>query len=164
MASDVPRVTLDAKAPGEPVLAVPTPQGWEYSAAMNSPLIRGVVANVGLRANDFTPNAVVTLEDLTGKVASAQQGVEAEIASVEQGGMAIESRSVGTVCGHPSSTMTYTLQNRPVTALIAAVEDGPRIWATVLTIQTTEPQNPAYTAGKQSILEGFQFTVPGKSH
>nr|WP_286150595.1 LpqN/LpqT family lipoprotein [Mycobacterium sp. D16R24] len=164
VASDVPRVTLDAKAPGEPVLAVPAPQGWEYSAAMNSPLIRGAVANIGLRANDFTPNAVVTLEDLTGKVASAQQGVEAEIVSVEQGGMAVESRAAGTVCGHPSSTITYTLQNRPVTALIAAVEDGHKIWATVLTIQTTEPANPAYTAGKRSILDGFQFTVPGNSH
>ncbi|ANA97186.1 hypothetical protein BB28_05060 [Mycobacteroides chelonae CCUG 47445] len=154
---------MDAKAPDEPMLAVPTPQGWQYSPAMNSPVIRGAVANVGLRANDFTPNAVVTLEDLTGKVASAQQGIDAEIASVEQGGMAVESRTAGTVCGHPSSTITYTLQNRPVTALIAGVEAGPKIWATVLTIQTAEPGNPAYTAGKQAILEGFQFRLPGNS-
>ncbi|AYM41028.1 hypothetical protein DYE20_05225 [[Mycobacterium] chelonae subsp. gwanakae] len=161
--SDIPRVTLDAKAPDEPMLAVPTPRGWQYSPAMNSPVIRGAVANVGLRANDFTPNAVVTLEDLSGKVTSAQQGVDAEIASVEQGGVAVESRTAGTVCGHPSSTITYTLQNRPVTALIAAVEAGPKIWATVLTIQTAEPGNPAYTAGKQVILEGFQFRLPGNS-
>lgn len=162
-ASEGPRVTLDAKAADEPKLEVPTPDGWEYTAAMNSPMIRGTVANVGLRANDFTPNAVVTLEDLTGKVTSAQQGVDAEIASVEQGGMAVQSRTAGTVCGHPSSTITYTLQNRPVTALITAAEDGPKTWAAIVTIQTTEPENSEYAAGKKAILDGFQFTVPGKN-
>ncbi|MGC7268527.1 LpqN/LpqT family lipoprotein [Mycobacteroides abscessus subsp. abscessus] len=163
MASDGPRVTLDAKAADEPKLAVPTPAGWEYTAKMNSPMIRGTVANVGLRANDFTPNAVLTLEELTGKVTSAEQGIDAEIAAVEQSGMAVQSRTAGTVCGHPSSTITYALQNRPVTALITAAENGPKIWAAVLTIQTTEPGNLEYTAGKEAILGGFQFTVPDKN-
>ncbi|MGH3724774.1 MAG: LpqN/LpqT family lipoprotein [Mycobacterium sp.] len=163
-ASDVPLVTLDPKASDEPKLAIPTPQGWEYSAAMNSPMIRGAVANKGLRANGFTPNAVVTLEDLTGKVQSAQQGVDAEVASVAQGGMAVGSQVPGTACGHPSTTITYTLQNRPVTALIAAVDDGPKIWAAVLTIQTTEPDNPAYLDAKKTILNGFQFQSASRAH
>ncbi|MEC4838412.1 LpqN/LpqT family lipoprotein [Mycobacteroides chelonae] len=163
-ASNVRMVTLESKATDEPTLAVPAPNGWEYSEAMNSPVIRGAVVNTGLRANNFSPNAVVTLEDLTGRVPSAQQGIEAEIASIEQGGAAVQSRTAGTVCGHPSSTITYTLQNRPVTALITAAEDGPKIWATVLTIQTNEPDNPTYTADKQTMLDGFQFTVPGKDH
>ncbi|MEU9807677.1 LpqN/LpqT family lipoprotein [Mycobacterium sp. NPDC050853] len=77
-ANDTPLVILDSKAADEPKLAIPTPQGWAYTAAMNSPVIRGAIANTALRANGFTPNAVVTLEDLTGKVASAQQGVDAE--------------------------------------------------------------------------------------
>lgn len=162
--SDVRMVALESKAADEPMLSVPAPTGWEYTAAMNSPMIRGAVANTGLRAHDFTPNAVVTLEDLTGKVASAQQGVDAEIASVEQGGMAVQSRTAGTVCGYPSSTITYTLQNRPVTALITAAEDGPRIWAAIVTVQTTDPDNPTYIAGKKAILDGFQFTVPSKNH
>ncbi|WP_234714767.1 LpqN/LpqT family lipoprotein [Mycobacteroides immunogenum] len=143
---------------------MPAPNGWQYSAAMNSPVIRGAVVNSSLRANNFSPNAVVTLEDLTGKAPSAQQGVDAEVASLEQGGMAVQSRTAGTVCGHPSSTITYTLQNRPATALITAVEDGPKIWAAVLTIQTTEPDNPTYAADKQTILTGFQFTVPQRSN
>ncbi|MEX3759171.1 LpqN/LpqT family lipoprotein [Mycobacteroides abscessus] len=161
-ASDVHRVMLDTKAAEEPKLALPTPAGWEYTAAMNSPMIRGTVTNIGLRANDFTPNAVVTLEDLTGKVTSAQQGIDAEITGVEQGGMAVQSRTAGTVCGHPSSTITYTLQNRPVTALITAAEDGAKTWAAIVTIQTTDPDNPAYVASKQAILDGFQFTVSGQ--
>ncbi|WP_042788170.1 LpqN/LpqT family lipoprotein [Mycobacteroides abscessus] len=155
---------MDAKAADEPKLAVPTPAGWEYTAKMNSPMIRGTVANVGLRANDFTPNAVVTLEELTGKVTSAQQGIDAEIAAVEQGGMAVQSRTAGTVCGHPSSTITYALQDRPVTALITAAENGPKTWAAILTIQTTDADNPAYIAGKKAILDGFQFTVSDKNH
>lgn len=76
--------------------------------------------------------------------------------------MAVQSRTAGTVCGHPSSTITYTLQNRPVTALITAAEDGAKTWAAIVTIQTTDPDNPAYVASKQAILDGFQFTVSGQ--
>ncbi|MGH3724780.1 MAG: LpqN/LpqT family lipoprotein [Mycobacterium sp.] len=160
-ATDVPLVTLEPTADDEPKLAVPAPQGWEYSGEMNSPLIRGAVANVGLRAKGFTPNAVVTLEDLAGRVQSAQEGVDAEVASVEDGGLPVESRTAGTLCGHPSTTITYTLQSRPVTALIAVAEDGPKIWAAVLTIQTAEPDNPAFVDAKKAIMDGFQF-VPRK--
>lgn len=162
-ASDGPRVTLDAKAADEPVLAVPLPPGWQRSTEMVSEMVRAAIVNTGLRANDFSPNAVVTLEDLTGKVPSVQQGVTAEIAAVEQGGMAVQSRTVGTVCGNPSSTITYTLKNRPVTALIVVAEHERKIWAAVVTVQTTEPDNPAYVAGKKAILDGFQFTWPGKN-
>lgn len=81
-ASDVRMVTLEAKTPDEPTLAVLTPTGWEHSSALNSPTIRGAIANVGLRANGFTPNAVAPLEDLTGKVTSAQKGIDAERSTV----------------------------------------------------------------------------------
>ncbi|MFA4085286.1 LpqN/LpqT family lipoprotein [Mycobacteroides salmoniphilum] len=159
----MPRVTLDAKGADEPVLSIPLPSGWRRSTEMVSEMVRAAIVNTGLRANDFSPNAVVTLEDLTGKVPSVQQGVDAEIAAVEQGGMAVTSRTAGTVCGHPSSTITYTLKNRPVTALIVVSEHERKIWAAVVTVQTTEPENPEYVAGKKAILDGFQFTVPGKN-
>ncbi|GAS96520.1 uncharacterized protein RMCC_3486 [Mycolicibacterium canariasense] len=152
---------MEPKAADEPTLALPTPSGWVYSASMNSPIIRGFVANVGLRANDFTPNAVVTLEDLTGKVRNTEQGIDAELSSIAQNGIAVTSRIPGTVCGHPSTTITYTLLGHSVTALITAAADGPKVWAATLTVQTAEPDNPAYNAGKQAILNNFQLILPG---
>lgn len=162
-ASDVKLTTLDAKAADEPTLALPAPPGWEYSASMNSPMIRGLVANKGLRSNGFTPNAVVTLEDLTGKVGNAQQGIDAEIAGAEQSGITIAGRTPGTVCGHPSTTITYTLHSHSATALIVAAADGQKMWAATLTLQTAEPDNPVYVADKQTILNNFQFVLPSQS-
>ncbi len=126
-------------------------------------MVRAAIVNTELRANDFSPNAVVTLEDLTGKVPSVQQGVDAEIAAVEQGGMAVTSRTAGTVCGYPSNTITYTLKNRPVTALIVVAEHERKIWAAVVTVQTTEPDNPRYAADKEKIMGGFQISWPNNT-
>ncbi|WP_231506693.1 MULTISPECIES: LpqN/LpqT family lipoprotein [unclassified Mycobacterium] len=159
--ADVPLTTLGPKTAEEPTLELPTPAGWEHSAStMGSPMIRGIVVNKGLRANDFTPNAVVTLEDLTGKVADAQQGIEAEVVGAQQAGIAVTSRTPGTVCGHPSATITYTLKGHSVTALVVAAADGQKVWAATLTVQTAEPDNPAYIADKQKIINNFQFVVP----
>jgi probable lipoprotein LpqN len=160
--SSAPMLSLKPHAADEPTLAIPQPQGWERSTDLDSALIRGVIANVGLRANGFTPNAVATLEDTTGKVQTAQQAVDAEAAGVEQGGVAVESQTPGTICGQSSKTINYTLQNRPVTAVIVAAEHEQKIWAAVLTVQTSEPENPKYIADKQTILNGFQFSWPGK--
>jgi len=152
--------TLDPKADDEPKLELPTPSGWEYSSKMNSPLIRGLIANIGLRANNFTPNAVVTLEDLTGQVRDAQQGIDAELAGATKSGITIDGRTPGTVCGHQSTTITYTLQGRSATALIIAAADGKKIWAATLTLQTSEPDNTTYIADKQTILNNFRLILP----
>lgn len=157
---DVPLTTLVPMAAGEPTLALPTPSGWEYSASMNSRIIRGLVANIRLRANDFTPNAVVTLEDLTGKVGDAQQGIDAEVHGAEQAGITVTGRTPGTVCGNPSATITYTLKGHSVTALVTAAADGQKVWAATLTVQTAEPDNRTYIADAQTILNNFQFIVP----
>lgn len=163
-ASDVPLTTLDSKAADEPTLELPTPAGWEYSASMNSPILRGLVANTGLRANGFTPNAVVTLEDLTGKVDNAQQGIDAEVAGAAQHGIAVASRTPGTVCGYLSATITYTLRGHAVTALVTAAADGQKLWAATLTVQTNEPDNPTYIADKQTILNNFQLIMPSHDY
>lgn len=159
-ASDVPMTTLDPKSDDEPKLELPTPPGWEYSSKMNSPLIRGLVANTGLRANNFTPNAVVTLEDLTGKVSDAKQGIDAELAGATKSGLTIDSRTPGTVCGHQSTTVTYTLRGHSATGLIIAAADGQKVWAATLTIQTSEPDNSTYIADKQNILNNFRLVLP----
>lgn len=158
-ASNVPMTPLDPKADDEPKLELPTPAGWKYSSEMNSPLIRGLVANVGLRANNFTPNAVVTLEDLTGKVSNAQEGIDAELAGATKSGLTIDSRTPGTLCGHQSTTVTYSLQGRAATGLIVVATDAQKVWAATVTVQTSEPDNPTYIADKQTILDNFRIVL-----
>lgn len=42
-----------------------------------------------------------------------------------------------------------------MTALVTAAENGPKTWAAILTIQTTEPDNSTYIADKKTVLAGF---------
>jgi hypothetical protein len=160
--SSVPVVDLDPQGVGEPVLGLPQPSGWTFTAEKNSPVIRGVVFNQGLQAQGFTPNAVVTLEDLTGRVSGTQQALDFERVGITDNVGALDTDTPATMCGFPSTTITYNLQGRPVTGLVIAAQDSSnRVWAVTVTIQTTEPDNPDYIAGKQAILGGFQFSLPG---
>lgn len=158
--SDVPMLDLESQAPDEPGLAVPQPQGWERDTRMDSQVIRAALLNQGLRANDFTPNVVVTLEELTGKVETPEQAVAAERDGLVQAGNVIENETSGTQCGHPSLTVDYTLEGHPVTAMAVAAEHNQKMWAAIVTIQTTEPDNPTYVEDKKTILGGFAFTLP----
>jgi hypothetical protein len=103
---------LDSQAAGEPVLGSPQPSGLTFTAAKNSPVIRGVVFNQGLQAQGFTPNAVATLEDLTGRVGSTQQALDFERAGITDNVGALNTDTPATVCGFPSTNITYNLQGR----------------------------------------------------
>jgi hypothetical protein len=48
-------------------MRIPLPQGWERSTKMDSESIRFAIRNPGLAADGFTPNAVVTVEEMTGR-------------------------------------------------------------------------------------------------
>lgn len=158
--SDAPLLTLDPQGSGEPTLAIPQPAGWQRNTDLDSAVIRGVILTPALRANDFTPNAVVTLADLSASADTAQEAIEVERRDLERNGMAIESTEPGTVCGLPSTTFTYTLQERPVTALIVGAESGDSVYSVAVTLQTTEPDNPTYVRDSTAILDGFQVHVP----
>jgi hypothetical protein len=150
--SAAPLLRLEPHSPQEPVLAIPQPSGWERTTELDSELIRGVIINAGLRADDFSPNAVATLEDLTGRVDNTHHALEVERSAITQAGMTIGTDEPATVCGHPSTTISYTLENRPVTALIVAAEHDGSIYAATLTVQTAEPDNPTYAHDKLNHL------------
>ncbi len=158
-----PLLALKAQAPGEPQMALPQPPGWERSTKLDSELIRGIIVNNTLRANDFSPNAGVTLEDLTGKVETPQQALDAEVNGITQAGITIDSRTPTTHCGQPATIVDYTLQGRPVTVLIVAAKNDDKLYAAALTVQTAEPENPTYVKDKKSILDGFQFELSSSS-
>ncbi|WP_237112616.1 hypothetical protein [Mycobacteroides abscessus] len=158
--SNVPMSKLESKAAGEPILEIPQPTGWTYSTAINSERIRGAIFNTGLSANQFTPNAAVTLVDVTEDATSPQQALDTERAGMVQSGVAITSETSGTLCGRQTRTINYPIEDRAGTTLIVADKFGQRIWVATLTIQTTRPDDPTYKADKQIILDGFRFGPP----
>ncbi len=162
-ASTFPLFKLDSQAAGEPTLALPHPPGWVFNTELNSSLIRAMMGDPELRANGFTPDVVVTLENLTDRVSTPQQALDAEVAGVTGTDVAaaLDKRIPGTVCGYPSTTITYTaFDGHTATALIIAAQDNRNsIWAATITIQTTEPDNPDYINTKRAILAGFQFSL-----
>ncbi|WP_235680004.1 LpqN/LpqT family lipoprotein [Mycobacteroides abscessus] len=162
--SAAPLLRLTPQAANEPHVAIPLPPGWERSEQAGSDLIRAAILNADLRANDFTPNAVVTLENLTGKADTEQQALDAERQALTQAGITITTDTPGSVCGHPSMTVTYKLEQRPVTMLIAAASQGNTVWAATVATQTTEPEDPTYVKDQRIILEGFQFQFPEQRH
>jgi hypothetical protein len=118
-----------------------------------------------LRANNFAPDTVVTLENLTGRVSAPQQALDGELAGITNSKIgSLHTDTPGTTCGYPSTTATYTItfNGHAATVLVVAAQDSSnRIWAVTVTIQTTAPDNPDYINAKHAILDGFQFSLPG---
>lgn len=154
-------ITLDARTPDEPTIILPRPTGWEFMPSDDSPPLRGILYNRELRRHGFTPNAVVTCEELTGQVGLPSQALAKERSAVTDMFGELDTDVPGTMAGFPSRTIGYNLQGRAATGLLVAVQNSAdRIWAVTLTIQTTEPDNPHYIAAKQTILDALEVRLP----
>ncbi len=154
-------IELETHNAEEPTITLPRPPGWEFMPSKDSPPVRGVVFNPELRRHGFTPNAVVTCEELTGRVGLPSQALAKERAAVTDIVGELDTDIAGTVSGFPSRTITYNLQGRPATGLIIAVQNQRgRIWAVTVTLQTTDADDPHYQAAKQVILESLQVHLP----
>lgn len=156
--------------PAEPTIVVPATEGWDRmqrsdfpasAEQLDSPLIRGIVVNRDLAANGFAPNAVVTLEKYT------DGSTVGEIAQQE----AAQLRQMGTVtgpmparvCGQDGfRTDIAGLNGGKVTSTevltTAEGQDGVR-WVAVVTLQTTEPDNPGFVAQRDALLQGLRLEV-----
>jgi hypothetical protein len=157
---DYPLTTLVSHASGEPVLSIPQPPGWQSSTEHNSALVRGVLLNPNLQANDFIPNAVVTLADVSGDADDELGAIYNEKAGIKQK-VAITNAVTGYVCGYPSETVDYVIDGRPTTSLIVGAKDPHgKVWVSTVVISSAEPANPEFVKAKQAILSGFQLTVP----
>ncbi|WP_165607367.1 LpqN/LpqT family lipoprotein [Mycolicibacter sinensis] len=156
-------ITLAPRTPGEPTITLPKPPGWELMPGSDETLIRGVIYNQDLRRHGFTPNAVVTCEELTGQVGLPSQALAKEGAAVANIVGELDTDVPGTVSGFASRTITYNLQGRPATGLIVAVQNAKdRIWAVTVTIQTTDAENPHYVSAKQAILDALEVRLPDR--
>ncbi|BBX23745.1 hypothetical protein MTER_31560 [Mycolicibacter terrae] len=156
-------ITLAPRDPDEPTITLRQPPGWEFMPGNDETLIRGVLYNQELRRHGFTPNAVVTCEELTGQVGLPSQALAKEGAAVTDIVGELDTDVPGTVSGFASRTITYNLQGRPATGLIVAVQNAQdRIWALTVTIQTTYAENPHYIAAKQQIFDSVEVRLPDR--
>lgn len=149
-------LTLQPASSGQPVLAIPQPAGWERNTTLDSQIVRGVIVNQSMRANDFTPNAVVTASQGPQGIDSEQKVIDAELTGLNQHGMTVETAEAGVVCGHASMRVGYTLEGRPVNAVIVGVRNGDTYYSAVVTMQTADPTNADYVRDMNTILGGFQ--------
>lgn len=161
--STVPLASLDHRTADEPRLALPQPPGWHLDPAQRPPAVRAVMQGPGSEANRYQPNAVVTLENLTGTAGTPQEALDWEIEGLSKIGVLLD-RIPSTVCGYPAVTLTYDmgLANHEATCLIVAGRDSDdKLWAAVVTVQAFGPDHPAYVSEKYAILTGFQFAFAG---
>lgn len=159
--TDPAQVDLRGGHANEPTIILRRPPGWEIRRDSDTPLVRGVLYNQELRRHGFTPNAVVTVEDLTGRVGLPAQALARERAAVTAVVGELDTDVAGTVSGFPSRTITYNMQGRPATGLIVAAQDiHDRIWAITLTMQTADPDNTGYLTAKQTLLDSLEVRLP----
>lgn len=162
-----PLASIDPQAPGEPVLRIPQPAGWQRYRQIDSQLVRYAVVNRDLVENSFAPTATVTLESVPGIPDDEQKALDQERAGlITVLGAADLSTTATKLCGHRAERVTYTappmgrIPARKAASLdVVATFNGSMYVATV-TIQTTNPDNPTYAGDAKTILTGFQMLPP----
>ncbi|WP_155946524.1 hypothetical protein [Mycobacterium sp. URHD0025] len=163
---DGPLLDIPARGTAEPQMRVPQAAGWNRSTKLDSEIIRFVLVNTDLAANQFAPNIVVALEDAP--KADVQTIFTQQHANLVKlaGAMDLASEPA-TVCGLPAETITFTAgptgpgaHTRAVTVLsVPTIVDGHQYLATAA-VQTTDPDNPTYQHDAKALLDGFQVLPP----
>jgi hypothetical protein len=166
-------------------MRIPVPPGWERSTKMDSEQIRFAIRNQGLAADDFTPNAVVTLQKVGIDVGKPEQILEAQNEQLKKKLKLTDLTSTpADVCGAPALSTTYTapevdlgkkiprrakdkapplptIPPRNATSLGVVYRSGDANWVATLTVQTVKPDNQTYIKDAAEILKGFQLRPPG---
>lgn len=153
---------IPARGAAEPQLRIPQAAGWNRNTKLDSEVVRFVLANADLTANQFAPNIVVTLEDAP--KADVQTIFTQQHANlVKLAGAQDLTSEPATVCGLPAETITFTAaptgpgaHSRVVTMLSVPTIVGGHQYLVTATVQTTEPDNPTYQHDAKTFLDGFQ--------
>jgi hypothetical protein len=165
-AVDAPLTTIPGLRDDEPVMKIPQPKGWDRSTKLDSSMFRFTMVNRSLSNNGFAPNVVVTLESVPGtEDPDAVFGSMRE--ALESGFGATDLRTADhKLCGLPAQMVQYrtpvlgNIAPHPGSAVIAVLHTDDTTYAASVTVQTLEPDNPAYRRDADVILKGFQMLPP----
>lgn len=157
-----PLIDIKPVFDGEPRLRIPLPAGWRIDTRLNSETIRFAALAPHLAAKEFVPNVVVTAVKVPARLVTPQQEFEAERKFlVDKLGATVLAESAGTVCGQPMRRLDYLATIGKIgpntgTALSAYTQISETLYGAAVTVQTRDPDNPAYQRDAQEILTGFQ--------
>ncbi|MEW5809494.1 MAG: LpqN/LpqT family lipoprotein [Actinomycetota bacterium] len=161
-----PLVDIPQKGPREPQLRIPQPSGWERNTVMDNQIIRFAIVAQDLIANQFAPNAVVTLESVRGSQdPDAVFEQNRSNLTTMMGAYDLQTES-NTTCGFPSETTKYTAPamgpapERPIIMHAVVAQKPTATYLATLTVQTTDATNPTYVRDSQEIIDGFQLLLP----
>jgi hypothetical protein len=154
-------------AASEPQLRIPQPRGWHRASMLDSEIIRFTMTNKALAARNFVPSAVVTLEYLHGSKDDHQKIFDQERAAlIDRFGATGLQISETTRCGDKAELISYDAPRmgripprKAKTIMVTSVFGGNTYVATV-SVQSTNPANPAYARDVETILTGFQMLPP----
>jgi Probable lipoprotein LpqN len=157
-----PMTTIDVKTPGDPRLSIPQPKGWERTTKLDSQIIRFVMVNKSLTANNFAANAVLTFESVSANTQSPKQILDGQQTNLKNQLRATDiSATDGTQCGYPATTITYTapamgsVPSRKAKVLGVVIEANDKTYLTTLTVGSADDQNPTFATDSATILKGF---------
>jgi len=157
-----PPLAIVPTEPGEPVLKLPQPAGWERITEMDSDLVRYTLRNASLAAS-----AVVTFESVagTGDPDEALDGVREGMMDV-LGPDADVDIMRHEHCGLTAETIDYVNPGfgqsgpLPATALSVVMVDDGRTHIASVNVLTKTPDDPTYARDAEAIVTGFQMLPP----
>lgn len=172
---DAEMVDIATRTDQEPRMRIPVPEGWERRSNLDSENIRFAIRNSALEAQGFTPNAVVTLQRFPADLGKPLQIIEVQNQDLAKKLKADDlSTSPAQVCGVPAVSSSYTapevkipgpdippIPPRKASAVSVAYKDGDSIYLAIVTVQTVDPDDPAYVRDSATILDGFQLLPTG---
>ena len=163
----VPMIDIPSRTDQEPRLRIPQPEGWERTTKLDSETIRFAIRNPALSSDGFTPNAVVTLQQVGADVGKPQQILDAQNQQLVAKLKVTDLETSQTqVCGSTAQATTYTapamgkIPARKATSLAAVYKAGDVNYVTTLTVQTIKADNPTYVTDSAAIIKGFQILPP----
>jgi len=162
-----PMVDVPSRTDQEPRLRMPQPQGWERTTKLDSGTIRFAIRNPALAVGGFTPNAVVTLQNVAADVGKPKQILDAQnqqlVAKLKVTDLKATLREV---CGSTGESTTYTapgmgkIPARNATSLMAVYQGGDTNYVATVTVQTIKADDPTYAKDSATIINGFQILPP----
>ncbi|MFN8033629.1 MAG: LpqN/LpqT family lipoprotein [Mycobacterium sp.] len=161
-----PMTDIPTRTDQEPRLRIPQPQGWERNTKLDSETIRFALSNDKLKADGFTPNAVVTLQRIAADQGKPQAILDAQNQQLKTRLKVKDLTSAPVqVCGSPGQTTNYTapgmgkIPPRKASSVAVVYQAGDVNYVATVTVQTIK-DNPTYTADSAEIIKGFQMIPP----
>lgn len=134
---------------------------------LDSAIIRFTMGDKALSARRFIPTAVVTLESLPGGHTDSRTIFDQERAALVQRLGATGLRTTEAAqCGHDAELVDYDAPHvgripaRKVKTLMMTAAFSDNTYVATVTVQSTDPTNPAYARDSDTILTGFQMLPP----